>query len=265
MSIAGTGSDPFKPHDLTTPARNYSSSLVTYDKKLVLSILREGLYCHIGYYDQEFKRVRVVPRQYGLDATALALYLHGPPMIFGGNHSSRLYHAIGSGVEDVCVTVSLVDGLGVGRAAQNGTLHYRSVVIYGKARVVTDDAEVARALNLFADHVVAPGYAKYSRPAREGERGSVGVIRIDFEHVSAKVRTGEPRPGTGDDLADKWAGSVPITQVYGPARRASYIDTEIRVPEFVKDLVRNGRRGLEVPAPSHPRAADEEHQDDAPL
>nr|BFE98341.1 hypothetical protein GCM10020241_00170 [Streptoalloteichus tenebrarius] len=132
---AGCG-DPYKRHPLTTPTPNYSAHLVKHRKALALSILDEGFYCHIGYFDPEANAVRVVPRQYGRSGDSL--YIHGPGPApgshLGDEHTSRLYRLIAQNrVSDVCVTVSLVDGLALARSAAHAALSYRSVVIYGKA------------------------------------------------------------------------------------------------------------------------------------
>lgn len=273
----------YEEQKLTAATPNYSRKLVKYDKELILSILREGTVCNIGYVDDgcDPAMARVIPRQYGLylpepeqpgDEPAPVLYLHGPdqpenPTI--KDHSSHLYRTVALSVDsaraglNVCVTVSLVDGLGVARAAVHGTLAYRSVVLYGRASVITSartgdagDKEKALALRVFSDHVVAPGYWNYSRKANAAERMNVGIIRIEVECASAKVRVGEPSPsreGEPDD-PEVWAGTLPITQVYGPAKRASYIDYEKPVPEFVQHLVRSGRGDLRTPivaAPPH--------------
>jgi nitroimidazol reductase NimA-like FMN-containing flavoprotein (pyridoxamine 5'-phosphate oxidase superfamily) len=261
-------------HALTTPSPNWSEHLVRYDKDLVLSILREGFFCHIGYWDTEEledeqhieipARVRVIVRQYGLHVPESpknpVLYLHGPDSPAGDipGHCSRLYRLVTAGtVKDVCVTVGLVDGIGVGCAAHHSTLDYRSVVIYGKASVVENDNEKELALKVFSDHVIAPGYSAYSRQANQSERDYVGVIKIEVEHASSKVRIGEPSAAGPQEEPDPdvWAGTVPVTQVYGPARRASYVTSEKPVPEFVQNLVRGGRGELRVPAvpsPLHP-------------
>ncbi|HEX2283811.1 MAG TPA: pyridoxamine 5'-phosphate oxidase family protein, partial [Mycobacterium sp.] len=257
-----TPDDPYAPHNLTTPTPNYSAKLVKHDRALALSILREGFFCHIGFYDPEAKVVRVLPRQYGLADDAL--YLHGPAA-FGATtaaeppveHASRLYRLIALGhVKDVCATVSLVDALALSDAGVHSALSYRSVVVYGKASVVTDtseNGEVANALRTISNHI-APGYADAARPANQAERNYVGVIRIDFVHVSAKARTGGP---TLDDKAatgasQHWAGVVPIRQVYGPPITASGLKNSIPVPDYVTRLVGGrGATNVDVDPPRH--------------
>jgi hypothetical protein len=261
--------DPYRKHRLTTPTDNYSAAKVSYDKALAESILDDTFYCHIAYFDPEDEVVRMVPRQYGRARTRNALYVHGPaafevappvdpPVEARFVHGSRLYRLVQHGkVEDVCVNVALVDALVPARSAANAVLSYRSVVVYGKARVVEDDptGEKCRALETIANHIM-PGYADGSRKASATELDHVGVIRIDFEHVSTKVRNNGPSPAEGDPEA-VWEGVVPVRQVYGPPIRAPHVPAAVPVPDHVTRLTgARGANNLVVDPPRHSTRAD---------
>ncbi|MEU7524366.1 pyridoxamine 5'-phosphate oxidase family protein [Saccharothrix sp. NPDC042600] len=261
--------DPYRKHRLTTPTDNYSAGKVSYDKALVESILDDTFYCHIAYSDPEEKAVRMVPRQYGRSRSGNALYVHGPgaleiappvepPVEEQFIHGSRLYRLVQHGkVKDVCVNVAIVDALVPARAAANAVLSYRSVVIYGKARVVVEDesGEKRRALRTIANHIM-PGYADGSRHPDEIELDHVGVIRIDFEHVSAKVRNNGPSSVKGDP-ATLWEGVVPVRQVYGPPIRAPHVPVTVPVPDHVKQLTgTRGAHNLVVDPPKHSGSVD---------
>jgi nitroimidazol reductase NimA-like FMN-containing flavoprotein (pyridoxamine 5'-phosphate oxidase superfamily) len=260
--------DPYRKHQLTTPSDNYSAGQVSYDKALVESILDDAFYCHIAYSDPEDKVVRAVPRQYGRSKTRNSPYVHGPGLLEIAPpveppvepqliHCSRLYRLVEKGkVKDVCVNVAVVDALVPARSAANAVLSYRSVVIYGKASVVLEkepSREKSRALETIANHIM-PGYANSSRPANTHELDHVGVIRIDFEHVSAKVRNNGPSMKDSDPRT-YWEGVVPVRQVYGPPIRAPHVPDTVPVPDYVKQLT--GSRGANnlVVTPKHPAPA----------
>ena len=97
------------------------------------------------------------------------LYIHGSP-------ASRMFRALGKGV-DVCITVTLVDGLVLARSAFHHSMNYRSVVIFGKAMVLEDPAAKREALRVFTEHV-ARGPMAGSPPALgEGIAGHYGFSR----------------------------------------------------------------------------------------
>ncbi|SDC31235.1 pyridoxamine 5'-phosphate oxidase family protein [Actinokineospora iranica] len=258
--------DPYKKVDLTTPSVNWSSkyNLVKYEKSTAQNILKSTFYCHIGFIDPKSKRAVVLPRQYGLAGDKI--YLHGPDLYHykdadpAFTSESRLYKLAKEGLE-VCVTVSIVDGLGFGRSAIHATLHYRSVVIYGTARQVVDDKAKEKALEAFAEHIAPGYYSKESRAASPEERKQVGIIEIEFDHVSSKQRTGEPRKGEGDPEG-KWAGSVSFYLACGEPKNASYIDKDMQPPKYVDDLCKRSTPTVEV-TPAH--GTEEDWAAGAPL
>jgi hypothetical protein len=173
-----------------------------YDKALVHAILDEAFVCHVGFVmdGQPF----VIPTSYGrIDDQ---LYIHGAA-------AGRLAQALGSGIE-VCVTVTLVDGLVLARAAFHHSINYRSVVVLGRARVVAEPAEKRRALASLTDHVM-PGRWDVVRQPTEQELGATTVLALTLEEVSAKVRVGPPIDDEEDYALPVWAGVVPLQVTTG--------------------------------------------------
>src|SRR5204862_3147567 len=115
----------------------------SYDRELIDQILDEGFVCHVGFAvdGQPF----VIPTGYARDGDKL--FIHG-------SAASRMLRTLGKGI-DVCVTVTLVDGLVLARSAFHHSFNYRSVVVFGKARVVTDADEKKAALRAFTEQVIA--------------------------------------------------------------------------------------------------------------
>jgi len=138
----------------------------------------------------------------------------------------------------VCVTVTLVDGLVLARSAMHHSLVYRSVVAFGNARLVRDDAEKRRALAALLGHVV-PGRSTDSRPPDARELAATAVIVLDLVEVSAKVHTGGPPRRPEDTVLPHWAGILPLTVQPGLPIPVDDLDPAIPLPSYLA----NYRRG----------------------
>jgi len=172
-----------------------------YERDVIHAILDEGLVAHVGFAS-EFG-VSVLPMVYArIDDN---VYLHGAV----GNHMLR---ALADA--DVCVTVTLVDGLVLSRSAFHHSMNYRSVVVYGRAELVTDDDEKDRVLRAVVEHMVE-GRSAQCRPPTAEERRATRVIRLPLRETSAKVRTGPPIEEAADLALPYFGGEVPLTLVRG--------------------------------------------------
>jgi nitroimidazol reductase NimA-like FMN-containing flavoprotein (pyridoxamine 5'-phosphate oxidase superfamily) len=172
-----------------------------YERDAIDAILDEGLVAHVGFTSD--LGVAVLPMVYArVDDD---LYLHGAV----GNHMLRALDDA-----DVCVTVTLVDGLVLSRSAFHHSMNYRSVVVYGRAEVVTDDDEKDRVLRAVVDHMV-PGRSDQCRPPTPEERRATRVIRLPLHEASAKARTGPPIEEPDDLTLSYLGGVVPLALVRG--------------------------------------------------
>lgn len=161
---------------------------------------------------------------YGRDGEVL--YLHGAV----GNAMLRAVVDA-----EVCVTVTLLDGLVLARSAFHHSMNYRSAVLLGVATTVADEAEKRRAFGVIVDHVL-PSRSVVARPSNDEELRTTLVLRLPIEEASAKVRTGGPIDDDEDmDLA-VWAGVVPLRLTAG---------------EPVQDPAQT-ISGLPVPVPARP-------------
>jgi uncharacterized protein len=192
-----------------------------YDREAVYRILDEGLVCHIGFV-AEGKPV-VIPTGYGRKDDTV--YLHGSP-------ASRMLRTLAKGV-DVCVTVTLLDGLVLARSAFHHSVNYRSVVIFGTARVVEDREGKLEALRVFTEHV-APGRWQEIRPPSDKELQATSVLALPLEEVSAKVRTGPPVDDEEDYVLPVWAGVLPLSLTPGSPVADDRLPAGIEVPAYVR-------------------------------
>jgi nitroimidazol reductase NimA-like FMN-containing flavoprotein (pyridoxamine 5'-phosphate oxidase superfamily) len=192
-----------------------------YGREAVYRILDEGLVCHVGFV-ADGKPV-VIPTGYGRQGDTI--YIHG-------STASRMFRALGKGA-DVCITITLVDGLVLARSAFHHSMNYRSVVIFGKATVLEDPASKREALQVFTEHV-APGRWKEVRPPTEKELQATTVLAIPLEEASAKVRTGPPIDDEEDYSLPVWAGVLPLELTPSPPLPDDRLPKGIAVPEYVQ-------------------------------
>jgi hypothetical protein len=115
---------------------------------------------------------------------------------------------------DLCLTVTLVDGLVLARSSFHTSINYRSVVVLGKARLVTDIDEKREALRCFTNHVIADRWEQTKQPT-EQELKATSVLLLPLEEVSAKIRTGPPIDDEEDYALPVWGGVVPLIQSFG--------------------------------------------------
>jgi len=211
----------YQPTPRTTPTRYRERA--HYDQKAVHAILDEALICHLGYLGAGGPVV--LPTTHA--RLGDTLYLHGST----GGGPMLAAKAAPSGLP-VCVTVTLVDGLVLARAAMHHSVNFRSVVVLGAARVVDDPAEKLRALSCLLDHI-RPGRAADCRIPNARELAATGVLSVDLVEVSAKVRTGAPVDDPEDAMLPHWAGVVPLSLTAGTPVPAADLDPAIPVPDYL--------------------------------
>ena len=174
-----------------------------YDQAQVHAILDEGFICHVGFVvdGQPF----VIPTAYA--RAGEQIYIHG-------SSASRMMRLGASQEIDLCLTVTLVDGLVLARSAFHTSINYRSVVVLGKARLVSDVIEKWQALRSFTNHVIDGRWEQAKQP-NEQELKATSVLSLPLDEVSAKVRTGPPVDDEEDYALPIWGGVIPVVQTLG--------------------------------------------------
>jgi hypothetical protein len=182
-----------------------------YDRGTIDAILDEALLAHVGFTVDGAPCV--LPMAYA--RVGDVLYLHGA----SGNHMLRTL----AGGAEACVTVTLLDGLVLSRSAFHHSMNYRSVVAFGRAEKVDDDAEKRAAMEALIEHMV-PGRTPHTRPPSERELRATLVVRFPLTEASAKIRTG-PALEEPDDLAlPYWGGEIPLRLVAGEPVPDAHVD-----------------------------------------
>jgi nitroimidazol reductase NimA-like FMN-containing flavoprotein (pyridoxamine 5'-phosphate oxidase superfamily) len=197
-----------------------------YDKAAVNAILDASLLCHVGYVidGQPF-------------VTPTAFWRQDDTLFWHGSAASRMIQSV-DGTE-VCVTVSHLDGLVLARSAFHHSVEYRSVMLFGRARIVTDLAEKRAAARAFIERLY-PGRSDDIRAASDNELKMISFVAFDIAEAAAKVRADGVRDEPHDYFLSTWAGVIPLTTVAGAPIADACLRPGIPVPEQVNDYV--GRR-----------------------
>ncbi len=193
----------------------------SYDRGAIYRILDEGLVCHVGFAidGQPF----VIPTTYAR---------MGDKLVIHGSVSSRMLRALREGAE-ACITVTLLDGLVLARSAFHHSMNYRSVVIFGRARAVTDPAEKKAVLEALVEFIV-PGRRADARGPSDNELNATEVLEFPIEEASAKVRTGPPKDDADDMTLPVWAGVLPLRLTPSTPVPAPDLAAGIEAPEYVR-------------------------------
>lgn len=205
-------------------------NLGRYDRETIDAVLDDALVGHVGFVGSD-GHPYVIP---------MAVARRGDELLLHGSTASRLMRGIAG--QDVCVTVTHLDGLVVALSVFESSMNYRSVVVLGRARVLTDRAEKLAGLRALVEHLL-PGRWDEVRPSSEKELKATTLIAVSIDEASAKVRTGPPDEEEVDPERPVWAGVVPLrTVALDPVPDVRLSGTEV-VPESVKAFAakRSGR------------------------
>jgi uncharacterized protein len=197
----------------------------SHDREIIDRILDEGFICHVGFVidGQPF----VIPTGYARAGDKL--FIHG-------SQASRMLRALKAGV-NVCVTVTLIDGLVLARSAFHHSMNYRSVVIFGQPRLVDDRGEKLAALYALSEQMI-PGRWKDAREPSEAELQQTTVLELQIDEASAKIRTGPPLDDEEDYAMNVWAGVLPMQLTTGDAFADPRLPANIDVPDYVLEYNR---------------------------
>lgn len=198
----------------------------SYDRETINSILDEGFICHIGFVveGQPF----VIPTGYARLDDRLLIH---------GSQASRMLRTLSDGV-DVCLSVTLIDGLVLARSAFNHSMNYRSVVVLGRARPVDDRDEKLAALLALSEHFIRGRWQDVREPT-ESELRQTTVLSLPIDEASAKIRTGPPIDDEEDYALNVWAGVIPLKLVAGDPVPDPRLAEGVAVPNYASRYKRS--------------------------
>jgi uncharacterized protein len=196
-----------------------------FERAAIYRILDEAFICHVGF---------AVDNQPFVIPTSFARI--GDRLVIHGSAASRMMRSLSEEI-DVCVTATLIDGLVLARSAFHHSMNYRSVVVFGKAKIVSDEREKYAALKAFTEHIV-PGRWSEVRPPTKNELKGTTVLMLPLTEASAKVRTGGPVDDEEDYELEVWAGVLPLSLTTAAPVAAERLNDGIAVPPNVLNYSR---------------------------
>jgi len=217
-----TAHPPLSPTARTTVGR--ARERARTDRAELHALLADAVVAHLAVVVDDHPVVLPV---------ALAVDPEGPDQggslyVHGSVATGWMQHAAGA---TVCVSVTEVDALVLARSAFHHSMNYRSAVVIGTARRVSDPGDISRALDLVVDHLV-PGRAATLRPHTRKELAATAVLAVPLFEASMKARTGDPADNDDDVAAGAWAGLLPVARTFGAPVTAG--DSHASVPADVR-------------------------------
>jgi uncharacterized protein len=210
-----------------TRVRRHSERAQT-ERAELFAVLDAGMICHLGVIMNGSPVV--LPTAYGRIGDTL--YLHG-------SSANRSMHAADG--HEVCVTVTHVDGLVCARAAFTHSVNYRSAVVFGTARIVTDEAERLAGLRAVTEHLIPGRWDAVRAPTRK-ELAATSVLALPLAEASVKVRTGPPKDEPEDLDAGIWAGVLPLGVAFGEPVADPELPAGIGAPDHIHARIQRGNR-----------------------
>jgi nitroimidazol reductase NimA-like FMN-containing flavoprotein (pyridoxamine 5'-phosphate oxidase superfamily) len=215
-------STPQLPVDDTTRIRRESERQVT-DRAALDAILDEALIAHVGVVRDG--KPLVLP---------FACARQGDHLLLHGSTGSGLLR-IAAG-DDVCVSVTHVDGLVFARTTFDSSMRYRSAVVHGVAEAVPS-AEKESALDVLSEHLFPGRTAEVRRPTAK-ELAATSVLRVSLAKASVKVAAGPPEVDPEDvEPRTVWAGIVPLATSAGEPLPSPDVPAGVGVPPSVSRTV----------------------------
>jgi nitroimidazol reductase NimA-like FMN-containing flavoprotein (pyridoxamine 5'-phosphate oxidase superfamily) len=197
-----------------------------YDRAAIEVILDEAMTCHVGFAIDG--QPYVIPTIHARDGARI--FIHGSPM-------SRMLRTAAAGVQ-LCLTVTLHDGVVLARSAFHHSMNYRSVMVLGTARVVKATGAKLVAMRALVDHLM-PGRWEDTRQPSAGEIAGTLILELPIDEASAKIRAGGPIDSEADYALPVWAGTVPLELTPGKPIRDDRLPSEIELPNYVRSWRRS--------------------------
>ncbi len=190
------------------------------DRAAINAVLDEALICHIGFVTDSGPVV--IPTIHARDGETL--YLHGSP-------ASRMLRTVKREI-DVCVTVTLLDGLVLARSAFHHSMNYRSVIVFGVATEVNEPDTKLTAMRVLVEHVM-PGRWDDARQPNPKEISGTTVLAVPLTEASLKTRIGHPVDDDEDMAMDIWAGILPTALQFGDLEPDPLLGPGIEPPPYL--------------------------------
>jgi nitroimidazol reductase NimA-like FMN-containing flavoprotein (pyridoxamine 5'-phosphate oxidase superfamily) len=200
-----------------------------YEEEVIYKIVDEAIICHVGMVQdgQPF----VIPTLHAR---------RGDTILLHGASTSRLIRYAATGAE-LCITMTLLDGLVLARSAYSHSANYRSVVLFGRGTIIDRPEEKLQALEQLTEGIMPGRWADVRQPS-EKELKATTIVAIAINLATAKTRQGPPGDEEPDYQLDVWAGVLPVRQQIGRPIADPKLKEGIEVPDNVNRYVLNQGR-----------------------
>ncbi len=193
-----------------------------FDRKTIYAILDAMPMCHVGYV---------------IDGSPVVMpsfqWREGDHVYWHGSSGGRGLKA--SEDSDVCLTVSMLDGLVLARSGMHHSANFRSAMIFGRPTKITDAAVKAEKLGNFVN-ALYPGRNETLRPMTEVEAKATMLLSLPIEEASAKVRAGGPVDDKEDYDLPIWDGVLPIRYQFMPPEPDPRNLDGVKPPDFIPTM-----------------------------
>ncbi len=190
-----------------------------FDREMLYQVFDQAHVAHVGFAIES--QSYVIP---------MLCWRVGNRLYIHGSNGSRMIKAL-TGEQNCCVTATLVDGMVLAKSAFHHSTNYRSAMVFGTFRKVTDPAEINESLQLFMEHI-APGRWNEVRAPSENELNATTILSIELDEASVKVRTGGPNEDDEDVDLPVWSGELLMRQVVGEMIPDKYSPEDIKTPDY---------------------------------
>jgi uncharacterized protein len=195
-----------------------------YDYDTVHRVLDSSPFCHVAYV--------IDGQPY---TTPTLKWRVGSKLFWHGSSASRMLRSLRDGMR-ACLTVTHFDGYVMARSPMHHSANYRSVMAFGTAHVIEDEAEKVAALNEMMEQLFAGRLADV-RDHTDQELKATMVVSMEIDEASAKIRDGGPIDDEEDYELGCWAGVIPIVSTFGAPIDDDRLSDGIEYPDYLKGLV----------------------------
>lgn len=211
---------PLSPTERTRLRRAHERG--SFDRDTIYAILDAMPMCHIGCI-QNGKPIVIPTIQ----------WREGDHVYWHGSSANRSLKT--SENNDVCLTVSLLDGMVMARSAMHHSANFRSAMIFGQPTLITDPEQKARKLDGLIE-ALYPGRLELLRPMSDQEIKATAILSMPIEEASAKTRSGGPVDDEEDYALPIWAGVLPIQHTVSKPQADPRNLPELVMPEDLKSF-----------------------------
>jgi nitroimidazol reductase NimA-like FMN-containing flavoprotein (pyridoxamine 5'-phosphate oxidase superfamily) len=191
-----------------------------YDIDTICKILDDTFICQVGFKING--QVYIIPTNFGRKDNRI--YIHG-------SNKSRMLKSFESG-EDICISISIIDGIVLARSAFHHSVNYRSVVIFARPEEITNEEEKNEALKIILEHIM-PGRWEDVRKPNKKELEATSVFSFKIDESSGKIRTGPAADDKEDLSLNVWAGVLPLKSIPGEPINNKDLNDNILIPDYL--------------------------------